>query len=579
MTASADAWVPEFDSEIWDEYPTWTSANAGEVLPGVLTPLTISTVVGAADHGFQYLLDDVLGLGEHLGIDGSRQHYCVGTFYGRAHLNLSLIRKASDLIPGTSAEAVDEQYMGKQRDPDAPPRVLSPEEEALSLKAGARFEAAVPEHIQATIEYEADVASYTANHLARDLTVLSDEELLSSFDETIERSRRSAELHLFNRAMESPALEGLTQFVEAVTGAADAGLVATLCTGLAEIESAKPAHELWRLSRLLVDSEEPTQLFEMTSEEIAAALNDSEKGDRRAFSAELQSFLAQYGYRGERELELSMPSWRHDPRFVISAIRGLARMTSGDPDKITERQAAARMAAQEAFEANLDDATRAQFGEVLTLTHTFLAMGERSKSQLVRDVGCGKDIIRELAQRLHQRELLSAPDDVFFLPLDELQSLVRTPDALADISEVVERRRADYARQEEIQLPEFFDGRPVPLAERSASTDVTELTGIPVSPGVVTERARVIMSVAGDTHIEEGEILIAPYTDAPWTPLFLPAAALVCDLGGPLSHGSVVAREYGIPAVTNTKQGTEVIRTGDLVTVDGAAGTVSIDRT
>ena len=82
----------------------------------------------------------------------------------------------------------------------------------------------------------------------------------------------------------------------------------------------------------------------------------------------------------------------------------------------------------------------------------------------------------------------------------------------------------------------------------------------------------------GDVTFEEGEILVAPFTDAPWTPLFLPAAVLVCDTGGQLSHGAVVAREYGLPAVMGTKNGTKLIRTGDLLTVDGAAGTVRIQR-
>jgi pyruvate,water dikinase len=103
------------------------------------------------------------------------------------------------------------------------------------------------------------------------------------------------------------------------------------------------------------------------------------------------------------------------------------------------------------------------------------------------------------------------------------------------------------------------------------------LRGIAVSPGRVTGRARVILDPRTDASIEPGEILVAPVTDAGWTPLFIAAAGVVVDVGGTLSHGSTVAREYGLPAVVNVKVGTRVIRTGQTITVDGTQGVVVLE--
>jgi pyruvate,water dikinase len=102
------------------------------------------------------------------------------------------------------------------------------------------------------------------------------------------------------------------------------------------------------------------------------------------------------------------------------------------------------------------------------------------------------------------------------------------------------------------------------------------MVGVPASPGVVTGLARVILDPTG-AHLEPGEILVAPSTDPGWTPLFLTAGGLVMEMGGANSHGAVVAREYGIPAVVGTPLATERISTGDLVTVNGILGTVTVD--
>jgi pyruvate,water dikinase len=136
------------------------------------------------------------------------------------------------------------------------------------------------------------------------------------------------------------------------------------------------------------------------------------------------------------------------------------------------------------------------------------------------------------------------------------------------------RRREEHERNQTVRLPETFTGRPIPILHEEKVTPTHVLKGLPVSPGRVTGPARVILDPREDAHLEEGEILVAPVTDTGWTPLFILAKGLVVDIGGLLSHGSIVAREYGIPGVLNVMVGTKLIKTGQIITVDGAKGEV-----
>jgi pyruvate,water dikinase len=147
------------------------------------------------------------------------------------------------------------------------------------------------------------------------------------------------------------------------------------------------------------------------------------------------------------------------------------------------------------------------------------------------------------------------------------------------VEELVSRRRDEYERNLTVVLPQYSRGRPVPLTPRELEPeeDIEVLTGIGVSPGKVTGKARVITDPRSSAEIKPGEILVAPVTDAAWSPLFVTAAATVVDVGGPLSHGSIVAREFGIPCVVNATSATRIIRTGQVISIDGSVGKVYLN--
>jgi pyruvate,water dikinase len=182
-----------------------------------------------------------------------------------------------------------------------------------------------------------------------------------------------------------------------------------------------------------------------------------------------------------------------------------------------------------------------------------------------------------LGERLQRQGILASREDIFFLEMAEIGPVVQGRAAF-DVRQRIAERRAEYEWNKNQTPPPVVVGRydPQKHVASQIDADVKVLHGIAVSPGVVTGKARIITQPGDGRHIEPGEILVAPITNPAWTPYFLPAAGVVIDMGGVLSHGAIIAREYGIPAVVNVGPASRIIRTGQLLRVDGDRGTVTL---
>ncbi|TNF60334.1 MAG: pyruvate, water dikinase, partial [Deltaproteobacteria bacterium] len=185
-----------------------------------------------------------------------------------------------------------------------------------------------------------------------------------------------------------------------------------------------------------------------------------------------------------------------------------------------------------------------------------------------------KHAYRTLGSRMAEEGLLPDQDAVFFLTHQELGELLRGRRELAELA-VSRRRVIDY--QMPLHFPQVFSDRPEPLRLEPIEGEDGGLVGKPVSRGKVTGRARVVETLVEAAELQAGEILIAPITDVGWTPYFSLIAGLATDVGSAVSHGAVVAREYGLPAVVNLRVATSRFQTGDLVTLDGDHGTLKLE--
>jgi pyruvate,water dikinase len=375
-------------------------------------------------------------------------------------------------------------------------------------------------------------------------------------------------VHVWASTLASVAFTQLRRRTAYWLGDEDGALASELVTGIESLPSAEPALELHALSEKIARSEELALVFR--SEAHDGSVLEALRGD--PLHADLEAFLRHYGHRGVAEAELNRPCWREDPAQLISLIRNNLRPGAVTPIDVRERQRRAHQEAMRQLGA-LSWWRRKWLALLIHRARTGFLNRETMKDLVIRRLDRSRLVYRELNRRIVARGLTSSPDDMFFLLWGEVKDLatgVRTPE---DVAQVIEARRGDYRWSQRVDVPKLQEAMPRTL-DVTDTPHSLELDGMGVSPGRVTGVARVVTDPRSGAYIEPGEILVAPVTDVAWTPLFAQAAGLVVEVGGLLSHGSIVAREYGVPAVVGVTGATRTIRTGDRITLDGATGRV-----
>ena len=293
----------------------------------------------------------------------------------------------------------------------------------------------------------------------------------------------------------------------------------------------------------------------------------------------LQAFLRRYGHRAIAEIDLGMPRWSDDPSHLLGVISNYLHLDTEDLDPVSQFRAGQAKAESMITSLTTRVAERSRLRArlarwTLRRVRQLVGLRESPKFLLVVALGVMREQLKEVGRQLAAAGRIDHVDDVFFLDLGD----ARRGLAGEELRALVVERRAAY--QQELRrrhIPRLLlsDGtEPEAVAVGAARADGA-LAGSPASTGTVTARARVVLDPVG-AHLEPGEILVAPSTDPGWTPLFLTAGGLVMEMGGSNSHGAVVAREYGIPAVVGVPEATQKIETGQLITVDGAAGLVTL---
>lgn len=303
--------------------------------------------------------------------------------------------------------------------------------------------------------------------------------------------------------------------------------------------------------------------------------------DSEPFVQGWQQFIDRYGMRGLSEIDISRPRWRDDPSSVIQAIAGnLHHVEPGSHRDHHRRLAAdgesvARSLVEAARHGPLGFIRARLVARQVAVARTLLAGREHPKFCIIRIAGMVREAILETAVILQQQNRIDMVSDVWFLDLHELIAAVEQPEM--ELRPRIARRRADHGRYQQMDPPRVLtsDGESPIVKPVDQEIPPGALGGSPASAGTVEGRARVILDPASEMLLK-GEILVAPFTDPGWTPLFINAAGLIMEVGGLMTHGSVVAREYGIPAVVSVPQATTRIKTGQRVRIHGDLGYVEI---
>lgn len=362
-----------------------------------------------------------------------------------------------------------------------------------------------------------------------------------------------------------------------------------LLRGLPDIVSSEPPRHLWRLSRRIQADDALRALFEEDTPSILKALgwDGTRMNLEHPLGRPLQTFLDDWGFRCTGELMLTVSSFQEDPAPVVDMLRAYLTMESGGPDSVIKAQGKLREAQSAELEAKLDPLRALAFSKLQRATAASLALRERSRLKQALLYRCLRRIALALGARWHEAGLLLEPEDVFFLHWQELLEVdPKGPLPTKTILERKERFKRESTWRtapDSFTLPKGEQWDPLVHAELEERTQTQEpigdgsvLTGIAAAGGHVTARAAVALSKDDFHRIKAGDILVAPQTDPGWATVLFLVRGLVMERGGMLSHGAIIAREFGIPSVIAVHEATSRIQHASTLRVDGDKGHVHI---
>jgi rifampicin phosphotransferase len=304
--------------------------------------------------------------------------------------------------------------------------------------------------------------------------------------------------------------------------------------------------------------------------------------DGDIFSADLERFMEVYGMRCPGEIDISNIRWWEAPTLLVPFI--INHIKSNETGEHRDRFQQGRKEAQEAIQKILERLGDTHAGSLKTRLMARLLLIYRNSTGLrefpkyciVRFFDIYRQAILTEARDLHQRGILEREEDVFYLYIEELVALLENR-FNEDLSQLIDSRKKAYEQYQKMTPPRVMtsEGEVITGVRSDVEAPKDALIGTPVSAGVAEGYVKVILKPE-TAKLNKGDVLVAPFTDPGWTPLFYSVEALVVEVGGMMTHGSVIAREYGIPAVVGIENATKILKDGQYVRVDGTRGFVQV---
>lgn len=505
----------------------WTTVNLGEVFPGVPTPLNWAVLGSAGEYGLRRALYAIgVYRRAETAIPDAPDQRTIGIMWGRAVANLDVFRNFADRTPGSSGDAMEAQIFGSALTQGGSERVYG----RYPFVAAKMPFAAVQRRrklvrLSGATEHWWHGAVFPAKQHDR----------LSATALLWDAHRRIADIFDPHNVMMMVAL-GIYAPVRALTARVGLEGLETKLLYTGDTAESQTVADLWALSRKTLS---------------------------------LREFLDRHGFHGPNENEVSSRVWREDDAPLQALVNRYAAMDdSASPLLAAAGRLSARAAAERELFARLGPMQRIGASLLLRMARHYVPTREMGRDAFLKGMDVVRCCARVIGADLVRHGLLDQADDAFYLTPVELTEL---PDGLRAL---VALRRARRAHYQTLELPARWRGLVEPQ-QKAAAEYGAAVEGLGASAGIVEGLVRVVLDPAAD-ELEEGEILVCRTTDPGWASYFFIAAGVVIDIGGPLSHGAIIARELGLPCVINARNATQQLHTGDRVRIDGTTGKVTV---
>jgi pyruvate,water dikinase len=547
----------------------WTRANLAEVFPDQLSPQALDCFVDLLNLCERQFFGRLMAPESELGP-------IIKAVHGRLYFNLSQLHHVTDCVGAPFADTL--RSFGH-------PEQIHPDDE-IPAKVSLKTLVRVLPDILRLIRYDLQMGRVFREHQARahaavqrltsvDPAALSDREIWSTIQWWID-SGPEAVPPVFVMSNVQGREDILRKACKRVGFSYQNLVYPNLAAGKRSVSS-QQAFDLIRLAG--VARHEPRAATYLRSNDGAFADFRQALGGTR-FLTEFEEFLNTYGHRGRYESDWSIPRMRENPATVLFAIREQLNTQPKDPKAVAQQQSAEAQSAWRAFEARL---TRWQRWTLLPRVRKTLAQlkqqylwREEVRSDLTKVLAALRPYHLTLAKRFVDRGWIDRADDYFLLLLREVTQACEDPGRGPELRAIAARRAVERAAERDLRLPLFMRESELAtlMAAQSSQVAGDVLKGLCVSPGTVEGEVVVMRDPSEFATMKRGAILVAPATDPSWTPLFTLASGVIVEVGGMMSHASTIAREYGLPALANVKNATNVLQTGERVRLDASGGMV-----
>ncbi len=548
-------------SELTEDECEWSRANFKETMPELPSPMGLSFLETFMD---AYIIAKYRRLGCRIPAGLSS----VRVLEGRPYLNLSLFHLIIGQLGG------DTSLMSEQLGGDAliRPPAVSPMSGLKLVRAAALIFLEMRRVEKQGPRWFGEMKQLAETHGLKRIAEYSLEELAGRLDE-LGRWLGPREVTFGIAAAVGQCLQAFSALLPRWLGTEWRSLLNAALQGQGTVISAQ---QILRVAELVA--------MARTERSVAHALSDGTQASNlrgrlqgTAFLAAFDRYLEDYGHRALGESDVMSPRLADRPETLLEVVKTQLQGPHVTPADMIARQQAVREQALAAIRARCG--LRLDRWLIFRWWYRrlcrFFSLREANRHHLMYYSTAVRNLLLRLGQRLVDQDILAAPDDVFFLTMEERADVLSGPKP--EWSRLVRQRRAEREARSRVTVPDTI--RDWEEASRGSQAPVVGTNGpwwgVPISAGIATGPARMVRSFSDWSKVRAGDILVASVIDPGMAPLFGLAAGLVVEMGGTLSHGAIIAREYGLPAVTNVSRLTEVLTDGVQITVDAGSGLVA----
>lgn len=548
--------VDEFNCKLDIDNQVITRCNVGEMLPGAVTPLSLSTSVYSIDWGMRRMF---VNIGVHPSMDDIPETSCIVSIKNHLFINLTSVYYLGKKLLAAGKQGADLSICGKPLH-DMPDINIPDANLFVKIRNFTKYLFLLLSKNTAKIKIR-EIAKKLHFHETHSM-----EEQYLQLEEKMNKMHWSLYYHYITSSYSGSMSSALHIMLEKDFKDKEElkARIAGVLENIEEIESVDILRSLREIARALI--KENSDVTSYSAEELLMYLNNCGEKARKAY----QYFLERHGHRAIREAEMRSKSWEDD-RLMLANYLKMVISTGG---KETETQKYQWRIHLEGLLSGYNPVKALVVKYLINQARYGVQAREFSKSMIIKVIDKFKKEYRLLATRLVEQNLLSDEDCIFFLTHQEIGKLINEKDTSLNKKALIRRRLLE--EQKQYTFAEVSLGCPEPIDESTSNPNTKVFKGIPVSRGLAFGKARVVKNIEDAKQLKKGEIMVSVFTDIGWSPYYCLINGLVTEVGSALSHGAVVAREYSLPLIANIPFATKHIKTGDFLSVDGNTGELRI---